>query len=147
MTHRAFKRKVLAYITQGDRLLVFRQPDYPTWGIQVPGGSIEPGEDYDFAVLREVFEETGLKDVAIVSYLGSLFTARPEHMRELHCYHLTVTQPTRDQWRHYEMHSTSRVGPIAFDFFWVPVQNPGITLYRGHEMISRLAQPILFKAS
>jgi 8-oxo-dGTP pyrophosphatase MutT (NUDIX family) len=143
MTHRAFKRKVLAYITQGDRLLVFRQPDYLSWGIQVPGGGIEPGEDHDLAVLREVFEETGLREVAIVSYLGSLFTARPEHMRELHCYHLAVTQPTPERWRHYEMHSTSRVGPIAFDFFWVPIQNPGITLYRGHEMISRLPQPIL----
>ena len=47
MTNRAFKRKVLAYITQGDRLLVFRQPDYLSWGVQVPGGSIEPGEDHD----------------------------------------------------------------------------------------------------
>lgn len=143
MSNRAFKRKVLAYITQGDRLLVFRQPDYPTWGVQVPGGSIEPGENYDLAVLREVFEETGLRDVKIVSYLGSLFTARPEHMRELHCYHLATTTPIDEQWRHYEMHSTSRVGPIAFDFFWVPIKNPGVTLYRGHEMLSLLPQPIL----
>ena len=142
MTHRAFKRKVLAYITQGDRLLVFRQPDYLSWGIQVPGGSIEPGEDHDAAVIREVEEETGLRNVEISAYLGSLFTARPEHMRELHCYHLTVTQPVPEQWRHYELHSTSRVGPIAFDFFWVPIDRPGVKLYRGHEMISYLQQPI-----
>ena len=143
MSQLSFKRKVLAYITQGDRLLVFRQPDYPTWGTQVPGGSIETGENYQDAVIREVFEETGLKDVRVVSYLGSLFTARPEHMRELHCYHLTLTQPAPETWRHYELHSTSRVGPIAFDFFWVPMRSKSFRLYRGHEMIDRLQQPIL----
>ncbi len=143
MTSLSFKRKVLAYITDGDRLLVFRQPDYPTWGTQVPGGSIEAGENYETAVIREVLEETGLEDVRMVSYLGSMFTARPDHMRELHCYHLMLAKPAPETWRHYELHSTSRVGPIAFDFFWMPMGNPNFRLYRGHEMISRLQQPIL----
>ncbi len=42
------KRKVLAYITNGDngdRLLVFRHPYSPEAGIQVPGGTVHEGSE------------------------------------------------------------------------------------------------------
>ena len=42
-------QKVYAYITRGDRLLVFRHPYVPEAGIQVPGGSVESDEDADDA--------------------------------------------------------------------------------------------------
>lgn len=38
--HRAY-----AYITNGSRLLLFTHPEAPEAGIQVPAGTIEPGED------------------------------------------------------------------------------------------------------
>lgn len=60
---KAISRKAIAYITQGDRLLVFRQPQYPEAGIQVPGGTIEDGESADEAALREAREETGLAEL------------------------------------------------------------------------------------
>lgn len=56
----AYKDKVLAYITHGNRLLVFRHPHAPEAGIQVPAGTVEEGEDPGTAVLREAAEETGL---------------------------------------------------------------------------------------
>ena len=37
-------------------------PDWP--GISFPGGHIEPGESFSAAVVREVFEETGLTIVS-----------------------------------------------------------------------------------
>ena len=53
--HRAY-----AYITSGSRLLLFTQPGAPDAGIQVPAGTIEPGESPRDAVMREAREETGL---------------------------------------------------------------------------------------
>jgi hypothetical protein len=37
------KHKVLAYITHGERLLIFSHPDAPEAGLQVPGGDVGTG--------------------------------------------------------------------------------------------------------
>jgi len=47
------KRKVYAYITHANRLLVFLHVDVPDAGVQVPGGTVEEGEAPDEAVMRE----------------------------------------------------------------------------------------------
>lgn len=53
----------------GRELLVFQ---HPTAGVQLPAGTIEPGETPQAAVLREVAEETSLTTVEIVRYLGMM---------------------------------------------------------------------------
>ena len=74
--------KVTAFITrhvgQGRELLVFR---HPSAGVQLPAGSIEPGEPPVEAAIREVKEETGLEDVAVVSNLGIRSYALPDNGR------------------------------------------------------------------
>ncbi len=64
-------QKVTAFITRerngGRELLVFK---HPTAGIQIPAGTVEANEDIETAVKREAYEETGLRFVAIESYLG-----------------------------------------------------------------------------
>ena len=47
------RNKVFAYIIRGEHLLVFRHVDFPEAGIQIPGGTMEGGEDPALAVLRE----------------------------------------------------------------------------------------------
>ena len=70
--------KVTAFITRGvgvaRELLVFA---HPTAGIQVPAGTIEPGERAEAAVLRETLEESGLEAVRIVAALGTRATELP----------------------------------------------------------------------
>jgi 8-oxo-dGTP pyrophosphatase MutT (NUDIX family) len=65
--------KVTAFVTRGDgterELLVFR---HPSAGIQLPAGTVEPGEAIAAAVRREVAEETELTQVTIVARLASL---------------------------------------------------------------------------
>lgn len=51
----------MCMVCDGTRVLVQdrQNPDWP--GITFPGGHIEKGESFTDAVIREVFEETGLK--------------------------------------------------------------------------------------
>jgi 8-oxo-dGTP diphosphatase len=122
------KRKALAYITHHNRLLVFRHPDSPQAGIQVPGGTVGVNEDLDAAVLREAHEETGLTDLTIVGFLGEAFRAMddfpgdfaPGEIHHGFFYHLRCGGEPLPSWRHYERFgSDDDADPIAFDFFWV----------------------------
>lgn len=65
--------KVTAFVTRegehGRELLVFR---HPTAGVQLPAGTIEPGETPEQAVLRELCEETGIDQAEIVRRLGMM---------------------------------------------------------------------------
>lgn len=54
-------RKVLAYITYNDKLLVFTHRDAPEAGVQVPGGTVEPDESIEDALYREIAEESGIE--------------------------------------------------------------------------------------
>ncbi|MFG2394661.1 NUDIX domain-containing protein [Streptomyces lavendulae] len=72
MSEKVTKEKVLVYVVRDGRLLVFRHSDYSyeEVGIQVPAGSIRPGETPEAAALREAREETGLAGFEIVRELG-----------------------------------------------------------------------------
>lgn len=48
-------------------LLVFR---HPLAGVQLPAGTAEPGENPESAGYREVREETGLTDIAVIATMG-----------------------------------------------------------------------------
>jgi 8-oxo-dGTP pyrophosphatase MutT (NUDIX family) len=62
---------VAAFVTrqwEGERqLLLF---EHPNAGVQIPAGTIEQEESLEQAVLREAAEETGLRGLSILCYLG-----------------------------------------------------------------------------
>ncbi len=64
--------KVTALITrpgpQGVELLLFQHPNA---GIQIPAGTVEPGESLDQAALREAREETGVQRLHLVRPIGA----------------------------------------------------------------------------
>ncbi|MDR1998534.1 MAG: NUDIX domain-containing protein, partial [Frankiaceae bacterium] len=52
--------KAVVYVLRPDeRLLTFTQREAPGAGMQVPAGTIEPGEPAEAAARRELFEESG----------------------------------------------------------------------------------------
>jgi 8-oxo-dGTP pyrophosphatase MutT (NUDIX family) len=77
--------KVTAFVTRmvhGRReLLLF---EHPYAGIQLPAGTVEPGEAPEAAAIRETQEETGLIDVAIEQYLDTHEVVLPDTRRMLH---------------------------------------------------------------
>ena len=54
------RQRVVVYVTRRAELLVFEHRDHPMAGTQVPAGGVNPGERIEDAVIREVFEETGM---------------------------------------------------------------------------------------
>jgi len=66
------RRKVFTYVTVRNEaiiyLLVFDSLEEP--GYEIPKGSVEPDENIEDAVHREVYEESGLIDLDIIKKLG-----------------------------------------------------------------------------
>jgi ADP-ribose pyrophosphatase YjhB (NUDIX family) len=120
------KRKVYAYVTHGDRLLVFVHPNHPDAGVQVPGGTLEEGEEPVDGALREAVEETGRADLEVVRFLGEAERDMADFGRnEIHrrfYFHLRCSGSPPERWRHGEHTSSDGIpGPIPFDFYWVPL--------------------------
>ncbi len=102
------KRKVFAYITHRRRLLLFRHTNFPEAGIQVPAGTLEPGESPASGVIREAREETGLADLELVRFLGETVHSMhehpgsfPPHERHHRFFHLTCLGEPPPTWRSY----------------------------------------------
>lgn len=138
--------KALAYITQGDNLLVFRHPLHPEAGIQVPAGTIEERESPEEAVMREVREETGLDDLVMRTFLGvrelDLSQYGLAEVQRRFFYHLEFRGQAPATWRHYETDpSDGSPGPIELEFFWarLPDQVPELSGGQG-ALLSRLAR-------
>lgn len=134
--------KALAYITCDDHLLVFAHVNQPEAGIQVPGGTVDPGESPAQTVLREAREETGLSNLTLVSPLGTVdydmspFGRNETHTR--HFFHLTTNHRAADRWRHYET-SGGKSHPKLFELYWAPLTHLP-TLIAGHgDLLHRLS--------
>jgi 8-oxo-dGTP diphosphatase len=120
------KQKVLAYITrqQGDRLqvLVFDHVGMPEAGVQVPAGSLEPGEAPEQGVLREAWEESGLQHLAIVRKLGifDFYHVEGQAVHHRHVFHLVPTQPVPERWVHEVSGGADDKG-LLFAYYWLDV--------------------------
>lgn len=116
--------KAYVYIVSRGRLLVFRERPHPDSGVQVPGGTLDPGETPSAGAEREVREETRRSDLVIDGYLGS--TLWNYHWRHVtgryrrHFYYGRFANEAPDSWEHWEMTPSDGGPPFAMRFYWVP---------------------------
>lgn len=138
--------KVVVYITQGSKLLIFRHTEHPEAGIQVPAGTVKPGERLDVAALREACEETGLPeaDLKLRRMLGDDILPKQESGTvpaiHRHFFHLEFNGTSPNSWIHHEDDpSDGSPGPIEFEFTWVqfPAEVPLLAGDQG-VMLSKL---------
>ncbi|MEV4095739.1 NUDIX hydrolase [Streptosporangium saharense] len=126
MASKVLKEKVLCYVVRDGRLLVFRHTDhsYEEVGIQVPAGSVRPGERPEEAALREAREETGFTRFGIIRKLGEVTYDISPYRFEIqhrHVFHLELTEPTPERWASQELHDGEQE-PTTFECFWIPLE-------------------------
>jgi len=112
-------RKVLAYIVRarGGRreLLVLSHRDHPEAGLQVPAGTVEPGESVRAALAREVREESGLDGLRVVRRLAVF--AEPAWGQVRHVFALAAPDGLPEAWTHVVGGDGEDAG-LAFDYRW-----------------------------
>lgn len=116
-----YVKKACAYITRNNsELLVFEGPRHD--GLQIPKGTIEPGESPVEAVYRETAEESGLAAVTQFRHLVTdVWTRResPPKRYVRNFYHAPVYE-SRDAWTHTVTGTGAERG-MEYDFFWVDI--------------------------
>ena len=125
----SLKRKVIVYVVQKGKLLVFRHTEfsYEEVGIQVPAGTIQDDESPESAAARELQEETGYAGFKIVAFLGSsTYDMNPEksEIHERYFFLAEPTEPLPERWKSKESHD-QQAPPTNFECFWIPLE-------RGH---------------
>jgi len=95
-------RKATAVVTRGNgplrELLVF---EHARTGLQLPAGTVEHGETFQAAAIRELAEETGIANATLHAELGHLDeiseAGNPFHR---HLFHFEPVGPTEERWQH-----------------------------------------------
>ncbi|WP_251328454.1 NUDIX hydrolase [Haloplanus pelagicus] len=112
-------KKACAYVTRNEsELLVFEGPGHD--GLQIPKGTVEPGERPRDAMVRETVEESGVATFEGLTHLATDVWTRRESPPKRYVrsfYHVPVHEP-RDAWTH----TVTGTGPergAQFEFSWV----------------------------
>lgn len=119
--------KVVGYVVHDNRLLVFTHDDVPieVAGVQVPAGTIESGENPADAVVREVWEETGIA-TRVVADLGvdryDVWPSKAE-VHERHFFLLEPREPDMpERWAAGESDPSGGGLHQSWTCWWMPLR-------------------------
>ena len=122
------KNKVLAYIYRenlGVREVLVFDHDEPRddsfENPQVPAGTLQENETLGEGLLREIFEEAGLKFDKPTHYLGA-FDYKREEIGEIHHRHVFEfqTEGLEESWTHV-VSSNDEDNGMTFHYYWLPI--------------------------
>lgn len=90
-------------------ILVFR---HPLAGIQIVKGTVEPLETLEHATLRELYEESGIQNAQIDTYIGKHVPS--EMGADWHVFLCRTDDQLAERWTHF----CADDGGLRFEFFW-----------------------------
>ena len=137
-------QKAVACLLRGGsnevELLVFT---HPNGTMQIPKGTVDPGELPRNAVLRELQEESGVEDAEINSAVCRLQRVRPRGPQGMgpledqlwHVFSLHSGSPMPDSWSHTATGSAEEEG-LVFSLEWIP-------LSEADRLLDPLFQPVV----
>ncbi len=135
-------QKVQAYIIRKNKepeVLIF-QHDL-TKIFQVIRGTLQPLENPETAVIREMAEESGLKSAIVIKKLGEAdievpggpTRSGPLELQRHHAYLLQISSQSPDCWTHIASGSVEEEG-VKFHFAWHPIDRRLLDLFAMVEM-------------
>jgi 8-oxo-dGTP pyrophosphatase MutT (NUDIX family) len=138
------RQRVVAYVTRvrngRPELLVFEHEDFPHLGIQLPAGRLEPGEELEAGLLRELEEEAGLTRFGVIRELPGFEEHYPSRY-ENHGFHVVLAEEAPDEWDQVVLGEGDDAG-LTFHYRWVPIERDLHLFERPHPLLTRLAEPM-----
>ncbi len=123
------KDKVVGYVLRQNNnkteILVFdHDKKFIDAGTQVPAGSVASGEDLQRALHRELYEESGLKDLVIKSKIDQYTFYREDQkcLHRRHVYSLTSHRELPDSWTH-KVTGSGDDKDLHFHFYWMDLES------------------------
>lgn len=109
--------------------MVFRHSN-PEAGIQIPKGTVEPKESTYHAVIREVKEETGLKDFEVKNLIAEDYWRNDDNVIHHRCFYQINILNAPDRWDYKPTGGEDEEG-LTFHYFWIASKDE-VELVRGH---------------
>ncbi|MGE7840169.1 NUDIX hydrolase [Lysinibacillus sp. NPDC093712] len=126
-------KKAYGYITRVKegiiQVLVFRHSVMEA-GIQIPKGTVKPKESTYQAVIREMKEETGLKDFNVEKLLAEDIWENDEGVVQNRFFYKIHVFKTLDEWDYAPTGGGDEEG-LIFHYFWISSKDEE-ELIRGH---------------
>ena len=126
-------KKAYGYVTrmrEGEiQVLVFRHPNAEA-GIQIPKGTVKPNEDTYNAVVREIEEETGLRNFKVDNLMAEDFWEYDDGTIHNRFFYKITVATDLDEWDYHPTGGGDEEG-LKFHYFWITSIND-VELVRGH---------------
>lgn len=118
--------KVACYVVHDNHLLVFTHDHHPmaVTGVQVPAGSIKPGESPEVAAVRELFEETGRPGQVIRRVGVREYDLRPgrDEIAVRHYFEMRLANAdVSERWAAGESDPSNGGSAAVWTCWWIPL--------------------------
>ncbi|MBN8211177.1 NUDIX domain-containing protein [Bacillus sp. NTK071] len=126
-------KKAYGYVTrqkEGKTQVLVFQHSIAEAGIQIPKGTVQPGEPTQHAVVREMEEETGLRNFHVEQLLAEDLWKNDDGVIHNRFFYKITVSNVPDEWGYKPTGGEEEEG-LTFHFFWISSANE-VELIRGH---------------